>query len=230
MAVGFSLESSKFNKDRVAVAAIPQAFLPRSVAAMVMNGVNHVLDQHDWARRELAGFAGSSIAISVVTPLATIEEHAIIQTDGSLLAQSASDQASVAMRVPLNAQTAQAFFKDGSAGLMRQVHIEGNVELAKTLGTLTQHVRWDAQDDLSKVIGDIAAHRVGEGLKSVIAQIRATHHRVVDNGVRFLTEEDQQLVRTDQFAEFSKALRRVRDDVDRLDKRINLLNRRSLSQ
>jgi ubiquinone biosynthesis protein UbiJ len=37
------------------------------------------------------------------------------------------------------------------------VHIEGDVQLAAEVNWLIDHVRWDVEEDLSKLMGDVAA-------------------------------------------------------------------------
>ena len=52
------------------------------------------------------------------------------------------------------------------------VRIEGDVQLAAELNWLLDHVRWDLEEDLSKIMGDVAAHRIGELARSVGKALR----------------------------------------------------------
>ena len=42
------------------------------------------------------------------------------------------------------------------------VRIEGDVQLAADLNWLAEHVRWDVEEDLSRIVGDVAAHTLCE--------------------------------------------------------------------
>ena len=42
------------------------------------------------------------------------------------------------------------------------VRIEGDVQLAAEVSWLTEHVRWDLEEDLSRVIGDVPAHTLSQ--------------------------------------------------------------------
>lgn len=42
------------------------------------------------------------------------------------------------------------------------VRVEGDVQLAAEVNWLVDHVRWDMEEDLSRVLGDAAAHQVAE--------------------------------------------------------------------
>ena len=53
------------------------------------------------------------------------------------------------------------------------VRIEGDVQLAAEVNWLTEHVRWDLEEDLARVLGDVPAHTLGQmvqTLRSSLAQ------------------------------------------------------------
>ena len=47
------------------------------------------------------------------------------------------------------------------------VHIEGDVQLAAEINWLVDHVRWDVEEDLSKLMGDVPAHTLMQGARSM---------------------------------------------------------------
>jgi ubiquinone biosynthesis protein UbiJ len=53
---------------------------------------------------------------------------------------------------------AQAVFK----GEKPAVRIEGDVQLAAEVSWLTEHVRWDMEEDLARIIGDVPAHTLSQ--------------------------------------------------------------------
>lgn len=57
------------------------------------------------------------------------------------------------------------------------VRIEGEVQLAAEVNWLVDHVRWDLEEDLSRVIGDAPAHALGQaarGMAQVLRQFLGT--------------------------------------------------------
>ncbi len=52
------------------------------------------------------------------------------------------------------------------------VRIEGDVQLAAEINWLVDHVRWDLEEDLSRVIGDAPAHAVGQAARAVADALR----------------------------------------------------------
>ncbi|MDV7402627.1 hypothetical protein RZS08_64995, partial [Arthrospira platensis SPKY1] len=48
-----------------------------------------------------------------------------------------------------------------------KVDIQGDVQLAAEVAWLVDHVRWDAEEDLSRLIGDAPAHTLVQALSRV---------------------------------------------------------------
>ena len=54
-----------------------------------------------------------------------------------------------------------------------KVRIEGDVQLAAEVNWLIDHVRWDAEEDLARLIGDAPAHTLAELGRQALAAIRS---------------------------------------------------------
>jgi ubiquinone biosynthesis protein UbiJ len=52
------------------------------------------------------------------------------------------------------------------------VQIIGDVQLAAEVNWLVDHVRWDIEDDLARVIGDVPAHTLGNAVRRVAGALR----------------------------------------------------------
>ena len=52
------------------------------------------------------------------------------------------------------------------------VRIAGDVQLAAEVQWLVDHVRWDLEEDLSRLVGDAPAHAVGQVLRRMAAALR----------------------------------------------------------
>jgi len=48
----------------------------------------------------------------------------------------------------------------------------GDVQLAAEVNWLVDHVRWDVEDDLARVIGDVPAHAIATGAGRVVTALR----------------------------------------------------------
>lgn len=113
--------------------------------------LNHVLKSEPEAMRRLARHKGQRIALVFqqmtlnlqATPAGLFERHPGEDFDLRLTVTETS---------PLDVLAAL------SRGDKPRVHIEGDVQLAAEINWLIDHVRWDAEEDLARLIGDPAAH------------------------------------------------------------------------
>ena len=53
------------------------------------------------------------------------------------------------------------------------IKIEGDVQLAAEVNWLADHVRWDVEEDLSRIVGDAPAHAVVSTAKQIIAGLKS---------------------------------------------------------
>jgi ubiquinone biosynthesis protein UbiJ len=106
------------------------------------------------------------------------------------------------------------------------VRIEGDAEFANAISQLAKGLRWEAEHDLERWLGSIGATRLVGGAKSVFAGAAATGRKLAENVAEFLLEERPVLVRPAMVEEFADDVVRLRDDAERLDKRITKLEQR----
>jgi ubiquinone biosynthesis protein UbiJ len=52
------------------------------------------------------------------------------------------------------------------------VKIEGDVQLAAEMGWLAENLRWDVEEDLSRVLGDIPAHALADVGRRLVAGLK----------------------------------------------------------
>ena len=53
-----------------------------------------------------------------------------------------------------------------------QVRVEGNVQLAAEVNWLADHVRWDIEEDMARLLGDVPAHMLADGARSLLRGLR----------------------------------------------------------
>jgi ubiquinone biosynthesis protein UbiJ len=106
------------------------------------------------------------------------------------------------------------------------VHIEGNAEVAQIFSELLKNARPDLEEELSRLIGDVAAHQIGNVARSALAFGRRAADTFAQNVAEFLQEESRDLPTRTEADEFVAGVDRVRDDVDRLEARLRLLEQR----
>lgn len=193
--------------------------LHRTALGMLTAAINHALRGEAWARERLVKHAGKTVRLDVAPWSMT----AVVMEDGLLGAALDAEGADVSLALSASALPLIALgaFGDGvQATAMRHVRIVGDAELAHLLSALFQHLRWDVEEDLSRVVGDAAAHRLVASAQAVAGQAGQARRRLTDNLVEYLTEEQPTLVTRAQLSAHAEAVRTLADDLDRLEKRL----------
>jgi len=182
--------------------------------------INHLLAPAGWARDRLAPHAGRS-ALLRAEPFEVLFS---VLADGFLAPDDAVAAPDVTLTVPLSA--AARLVGDPSKA-MSAVRIEGNADFADALGFVFRNLRWDAEEDLSRLIGDILARRVVLAAHAVTAGSTRAWQAVADNFAEYFTEEQKLIVTRTTLAAHRDDLARLRDDLARLEKRTDKLSHRA---
>lgn len=181
--------------------------------------VNHLLAPAAWARESLAEHVGK-IAVFDLFPLRVA---VAVDSDGTL--RPAPANASPAVIIRMNHATALQILAEGEDA-WRKANVEGDTGFASVISKVAANLRWDVEEDLSRVVGDIAARRMAEAGRSAAAWPKQAATSLAGNVAEFLTEEKHLLVTPLRAAEFVRDVDELRDAVERLDKRIERLQRR----
>lgn len=181
--------------------------------------LNHLLRGGAGARERLKPWAGNIVCFDVFPLTLNLE----ITGDGLFAVSDAS--ATPAVFIRLNPfQAARLLLKDPAA--FRTVSMDGDVQLAAAVGSVLRGLSWDAEADLSRLVGDIAAHRIAGGARSLHHWQRNTFISAGQSITEYVTEERPLLAKQRQITQFIGEVDSIRDDVARLEKRLRLLDAR----
>ena len=115
----------------------------------------------------------------------------------------------------------------GDAGLeaLRSGSLEltGDAHKAERFQRLLALAKPDVEEELSNVVGDAAAHRLGEIARGLGEWGRNARTTMSDNVREYLQEESRDVPSRYEVERFADDVGKLRDDVDRLEARINLL-------
>ena len=183
------------------------------LAAPAVAAINHLLAQEAWARDALAQHAGKVACIDA----GSIEARMRVTPDGMLAAAGLDQIANVTIRIklsdlPLILQHRERAFS--------YVSIDGDAEFANTMSQLSKGLRWEAEHDLEKLAGPIAARRIVGGARGIVAQARSSSRKLGENVAEYFLDEQPMLVRPAMLDELTSDINRVRDDVERAAKRL----------
>ena len=181
--------------------------------------MNHLLRNANWARERLAPFAGASVRF-VLAPLSSTFA---IAEDGTLHVAAADSEPAATIKLTPSTAARLVLLKDESA--RADVEVEGDAALAGALTGVLSTLRWDVEEDLSRLIGDIAAHRVVKAGHAFAESQRAAARNLARSVGEYVTEERPLVVAREALRAFAQAVDDLRDDTERLEKRIERLVR-----
>jgi ubiquinone biosynthesis protein UbiJ len=105
------------------------------------------------------------------------------------------------------------------------VRIDGDAELAQKFRELALLLRPDLEEELSLVVGDVPAHQLGRFARAAFGWTRKAASTTVRNAAEYLGHERRDLVPRSEADQFLRGVDTLREDVDRLAARIDLLTR-----
>ncbi|MFY9329752.1 MAG: hypothetical protein WAO76_17320 [Georgfuchsia sp.] len=184
----------------------------------VLAAINHVLDQAEWARQKLQPFAGRNVRIAML-PLSL---SFVISSDGRL--QSGKDEPELEIVFPADTLM---LAPEGGERVMQAARINGPADLANALSLVLRHLRWDIEEDLSKVVGDIAAHRIISALGAFAQWQRKAARNLAENIGEYLVEENPTLVKHAEVGVFAEDVKRLCSDLAVIEARITRLQEKN---
>ena len=190
------------------------------IPLIVLRAINHLIEQEKWARDLLIRHDHKIVAVEL--PFGSF--RLLIQN--GLLKDAKQEDIESSVSLEISQEAFWAFVKDGKGAAMKFVRISGDVDLAADLNRLFAELRWEAEEDLSKLIGDAPSRRIIVESKKVFTQ---ANNAVEDLkiGVRdFFVNERNILLGANQFNDFKSEIRLLRDQLDRAEKKLNHIEQR----
>lgn len=180
--------------------------------------INHLLAAEPWAQRKLAAHAGKVACIDIELVALRLK----VAADGMLEPAPAETAPNVTIRLrladlPLMAQQRERAFS--------YVKVDGDADFANAISQLSQNLRWEAEDDLARFVGDIVAARLVAGARGAAGVAAASGQKLAENLAEYFLEEQPMLVRPLAVREFADAVAMLRNDLERLNKRVEKLEK-----
>ncbi len=178
--------------------------------------LNHLLVQSGWALQRLAKFAGKTARFDI----APFSFAYTVQPDGTLLKAAVDVSDDSVSSIPPSLLP-RLLLKDESAFSM--IHSRGDSALLAEIFYLSKHLRWDAAEDISRVTGDIAAERLVHLAETAQQKIHGSALSFTQALAEYWTEERPLVAKSIHINQFVQQVDALRDDVERLEQRINRL-------
>ncbi len=175
--------------------------------------INHLLESASWARERLKPFAGKILRFNLAPFTVTLAIRASGEVEDSPVTGAADASFTLTSGVALRVLAA-----DPDA--WREVEVNGDTALAREILAIAQNLRWDVEEDLSRVFGDIAAHRMVQAGNELKRWQRETADSIARSAVAYWTEEQPLIAARQDIERFVREVDALRDDVARLEQHI----------
>jgi ubiquinone biosynthesis protein UbiJ len=155
---------------------------------------NGLLARETWARERLEPFAGQGfeVRLPLLAPLSLI-----IGAGGRIAEGSAP-----------------------TAAIVTPGGIIGDSALADELRYLRQHLRPDVEEELSRFVGDVAAHRLAGSARSFLQWQRDAFQRIGEAVADYAVQERRALVRRAELADLAARIEELNQAIERLQGRL----------
>ncbi len=143
----------------------PPEWLVHEVTGKVILLINHILLKEPQALDRLKRQRGRTIEVRWhqlscrvrCTPAGLLELSNSPALEGEMPILKAPD-----LSIELMEKSVLTLLQMFAASQKPPLHIQGDVQLAAEINWLVDHVRWDLEDDLAKLVGDVNAHQLGK--------------------------------------------------------------------
>lgn len=179
--------------------------------------INHLLRTNGWALERLAPHAGR-VACFDNGPISVM----VAVTAGGEVTDAAQNAvADVIVRMTPGLML-RILAHDVSA--WGEVKVEGDSEFAVVINHVVRNLRWDIEEDLSRVVGDIAAHRMVAAGRKLDQWGRQSADNLARSFSEYWTEEQPLIASRHDVESFARDVDVLRDDLARLEKRVEGLS------
>ena len=183
--------------------------------------LQHLTSQNEWSRAYLIGFAGKVVQFDFVlikTNLIILEDGSLAIAPESLILQGAGPDATIYLPPSLALR-----LLTGDEAAKSHIKIDGDTHLATEFSKVLQNMRWDIEEDLSKVTGDIAAFKIGELSKKAFTEMRQQSINAAEMLSEYWQEEKNILAKKRHVEQFNAEVDTLKSDVARFEKRLQKL-------
>lgn len=193
---------------------LPSILSPDHLTARALNAL---LRREQWAAERLSRHAGKSLRFTV----GSLQVGLSIEASGQLRVCDRAVVPDVSLTIGAQhlADLPAILRSRDLSAITEKLHVQGDAALATLVSELARDLRWDIEDDMAAVFGDVIGPGLLKGGMAALGMAQTVAQRAAANVAEYLGEEGRLLAtRADVDA--------WRDDCDDLLRRLDALERR----
>jgi len=182
----------------------------------ISSSINHLLRSNGWAALRLAPYTDKT-AQFVCPPFnfaLTVLDNGEVATASAMATPDVTINVTPGLLLRMAARDETVW---------REIKIEGDAGFAAAINHVASNLRWDAEEDLSRIFGDIVAHRMVQTGRTLDQWRAQSTDNLIRSFAEYWTEEQPLIARAHEVAQFNRDVDALRDDVARAEKRLENL-------
>jgi ubiquinone biosynthesis protein UbiJ len=185
---------------------------------LITRFLQHITQQNSWSRPYLTPFSGKVLQFD----FSILKTHFIILEDGSFSLAGDTAIADAVIYIPPSLAL-RLMVQDESAKL--QIKIDGDTHLATELSKILQQMRWDIEEDLSHLVGDIAANKLVSGGQKLAQETKTQTINLAEMLSEYWQEEKLVIAKKWQVEQFVQEVDSLKSDIARFEKKLQKIKK-----
>ena len=191
------------------------------LSSVALAPLNHILLSENWAKRRLQSYTGKTIKICI-SPF--LSAALTVQESGELLAVANNSSIDTTATLTIGLLPRLLTHDEGAYS---EISISGDDAFAEELIYISKNLHWDVEQELSKITGDIFAHRIVQTGQD----IKCWHSENTENLsaalAEYWLEEQPLLAKSSHVEEFIADVNALSNEMEQLEVRIEKISKRN---
>lgn len=191
-------------------------------AQLGIAAVNRLLRRQPWAQERLQGHSGKTLAFDLGSRRTV---RLTISVAGGLQQSDPAIVPDVRFILPDDhfSRVPSTWREGGGKALVGLMQIQGDAGLAQVVADLAAGLRYDPEDELADIVGDVAAVRLVSAMRGLHRGVRTAARRAAENVSEFLVYEQPELVDHAVAGVFRSRLHEVHERLQVLEQSVGQL-------
>ena len=181
-----------------------------------VDALNHLMRQNSWACERLRPYAGKIVRLT----LPPLELTLLIDGLGEFSPTPTGSVPDASIALTPSAALRLWWQPEPPPELM---DLQGDPALATLLAEILRSLQWDAEEDLSRIVGDIPAHQLSRAGQHIAQELRRQAWSLASQLAEYWLEEQPLLAKQRHFDALNAGIADLQATLDRLEHRITHL-------
>jgi len=195
--------------------------LPPNIVPLIELPLNRALQLDEHTLNSVVALKGKIIGIDL--QVLNLQFYLAPNDDGIQVLSEIEQEPDTTIRGTPLSLLHVAITKERDALIKGDVTIDGDMQLGQKFQRILNGLDIDWEEPLSKIMGDVAAHQVGEAIRGFAEFGRMALSSLSQSTAEYYQEETQDIVTSTELDRFNNGVDQLRADVDRMEARLSKL-------